>query len=239
MHRRKSRLALFIFCLARYAVPMWMSKLTVSFSLVAAAALSQSIYTWTDAQGVEHFTDDAARIPKKAVAKALLNNSVSVVGPKTPMESQAKPSRLGLAAASSNVDEQSRSESFWRRSFREARRKVLDLEAEIVGDERKIAEGPLLRMVCQPSFSPVFGLPIPGPFVNLQIAAPGVQVTSTVGPVWQNQPYPNCVPIGDADYIRAKDRLDRNRRELTYAQSDLSDLERRAALNAVPLEWRR
>jgi hypothetical protein len=47
------------------------------------------------------------------------------------------------------------------------------------------------------------------------------------------------VPIGDADYIRAKDRLDRNRRELTYAQSDLSDLERRAALNAVPLEWRR
>jgi hypothetical protein len=40
-------------------------------------------------------------------------------------------------------------------------------------------------------------------------------------------------------YERTKRRLEENRAALARAKEDLTDLERRAANGAVPLEWRR
>ena len=35
-------------------------------ALLVALILSQTIYEWTDSNGVQHFTDDASQVPKSA-----------------------------------------------------------------------------------------------------------------------------------------------------------------------------
>lgn len=46
----------------------WATALAAT--LVATGALAQDIYTWTDDEGVEQFTDDPSRIPEKFRKKA-------------------------------------------------------------------------------------------------------------------------------------------------------------------------
>lgn len=45
---------------------MRMRAAFIALLLAAAPAMAQQVYSWTDANGVEHFTDDASSIPKGA-----------------------------------------------------------------------------------------------------------------------------------------------------------------------------
>ncbi|MEW5741011.1 MAG: DUF4124 domain-containing protein [Myxococcota bacterium] len=48
-------------------------------TVLIAALLGQTIYTWTDAQGEEHFTDDPSTIPKGVKAKTMAPGEVETV----------------------------------------------------------------------------------------------------------------------------------------------------------------
>jgi hypothetical protein len=59
------------------------------------------------------------------------------------------------------------------------------------------------------------------------------------GWVWPSVVTTSCWYGFNPDYERIRDQLERNRKALVRAKEELADLERRAALEAVPLEWRR
>lgn len=48
-------------------------------ALLVALVLSQTVYVWTDAKGVEHFTDDQSTIPKGAKVRTTAGNDLNVV----------------------------------------------------------------------------------------------------------------------------------------------------------------
>ena len=92
-------------------------------------------------------------------------------------------------------------------------------------------------MVLAPTTSTTFGVTGSG-----QIA-PGVTVSGSTTSSVVVRPFPLMVtPCGygfNPEYQVARDRLERNRRELVRAKEALADLERRASFEAVPLHWRR
>lgn len=48
-------------------------------ALLVALILSQTIYEWTDSNGVQHFTDDASQVPKSARVRTTTGSEVTVV----------------------------------------------------------------------------------------------------------------------------------------------------------------
>lgn len=48
-------------------------------ALLVALVLSQTVYVWTDAKGVEHFTDDQSTIPKGAKVRTTEGTELNVV----------------------------------------------------------------------------------------------------------------------------------------------------------------
>ncbi|PZR03954.1 MAG: hypothetical protein DI536_35070 [Archangium gephyra] len=53
-------------------------------ALLVALVLSQTIYVWTDAKGVEHFTDDQSTVPRGAKVRTTAGNELNVVSSDTP-----------------------------------------------------------------------------------------------------------------------------------------------------------
>lgn len=53
-------------------------------ALLVALLLSQTIYVWTDAKGVDHFTDDQSTIPKGAKVRTTAGNDLNVVSNEKP-----------------------------------------------------------------------------------------------------------------------------------------------------------
>lgn len=52
----------------------------IALTLISCAASAQTIYSWTDEEGVVHFTDDVSTVPKTAAAPAKLDKgALSVV----------------------------------------------------------------------------------------------------------------------------------------------------------------
>jgi len=199
--------------------------------LLAALLIAQAtIYSWTDKDGVEHFTDDLGTVPKGVKVRTTEGGEVSRI------EGEVKPVRPATVAVQPAVEPSvpSQSEQYWRQAFKSVRERIAELEDDVEAD-RKLIEGThglpqTARFSCYPgawwmsgSTVVVNGQPLPGGGVVTN--APG---TAYGAPCFYNP-----------EFERVRDRLDRNRRALTRAKEELSDLERRASFEAVPLHWRR
>ena len=56
----------------------------ILLTLISCAAAAQTVYTWTDEEGVVHYTDDAAAVPKAALPPAQKPAKSAVVVAKQP-----------------------------------------------------------------------------------------------------------------------------------------------------------
>ncbi|MEW6431887.1 MAG: DUF4124 domain-containing protein [Myxococcota bacterium] len=247
-----------------------MARLALSLAvLLPAVAAAQPIYTWTDREGVQHYTDDPRTIPKDAKATATEGAHVNVVSSSAQPEASApapasgSPTRVQVTAAQAQAaaspaqaaaTAQATLEDTWRQRFRDARDKVRTLEDEIEVDRQRVEEVNGLPVDFGFSCPPGWGAASPpvapsaaglGAVAVAGQVGPGVTVSAGVGTRWsQGWYFPStvvtpCVWSFNPAYERIRDRLARNRKALVRAKEELGDLERRAALEAVPLEWRR
>lgn len=93
--------------------------------LVCQIAFAQDIYTWVDADGVEHFTDDPSQIPKGVKRKKTRGAPVSTMDVVEVDNRDQPPPRPKPA----------RTEAQWRALFAQARAKVAELEKQIAEDQ--------------------------------------------------------------------------------------------------------
>jgi len=186
---------------------------------LVAMLLAQTFFTWTDKAGVEHYTDDRSSIPKGAKISETRGEEISTIEVKGNAPHPVEP-RAQIAMVEEETTTQRRQrEDSWREAFRTARNKLADLEAEVESERKQVEE--------------VSGLPITGRiscrrgFVGVPGQVP-VYGVNTGG----------CYP-GRDNFDHSRQRLEKNRRLLQRAKDDLADLERRAASDSIPLEWRR
>ncbi len=217
------------------------------FPALLALALGQAtIYSWVDPRGVEHFTDDLSIIPRGAKVRTTEGDTISRIESdvvKHPPRSVTRPAEEDGPATPG------RSEQEWRRLFKDARGRVVELEEDIEADRKRVEE--------------VNGMPINaqfncmgggwwGPGVTMGTVGGGLTATGQFGgagavsghlgtTVVQRGPalVNPCVFTLNPEWERVRERLAKSRRELVRAKEDLADLERRASFAAVPLHWRR
>lgn len=182
----------------------------------------------------------------------------AAAGPQDPnvIALQPMPQVVTIITRTDDPSVPSAAEEKWRSLFREARERVAALEDEIEADRKRTEEvnGMPVRagFTCQQyGVPPVVLAPTTSTVVGISGSgqiAPGVTVSgsATSGVIIGNpvvRPYPMFVtPCGygfNPEYQVARDRLEKNRRELVRAKEALADLERRASFEAVPLHWRR
>ncbi len=213
--------------------------------LLALVIVAQStVYVWTDKDGLEHFTDDLASVPRGVKVRTTEGAAISRIEPDT-----SKNVRPAVVSAASEPTLPSASEQGWRQLFRDARTRVRVLEEDIEADRTRVEEVNGLPLTaqfnCATGFYPqpvvvggatttvvVGGQPAPGP---------GVRATVTGTVVHRFPPLyaAPCFSGFNPEFERVRERLDKNRRELVRAREELADLERRASFEAVPLHWRR
>lgn len=234
--------------------------------MVGAGPAAAQVYTWTDAEGVQHYTDDRRLVPRDAKARTTEGAHVNVVStnaekaqpaaPSAPTgaDVQAAAAQVQAAAAAQVQAALRNEEDTWRRRFREARERILELEDEIEVDRRRVEEVDGLPLGAGWTCPVGFALPYP-PALRPPVAGAGVAVGGQVAPGWTvgmgagaawspGWTWPSVVTTPcwygfSPEYEKARDRLARNRKALSRAKEALADLERRAAFEAVPLEWRR
>jgi hypothetical protein len=251
-------------------------RMTLLLSLLlSTVAGAQVIYTWTDSEGVQHFTDDPKNAPKGVKVATTEGAHVNVVSSAAPAEagpSIGKPAAASEAQATAALAQaaavqasaaatqapsaaqhqaQATLEDIWRQRFREAREKVRVLEDDIEVDRQRVEEVDGMPLNFGLTCGPGWGVAWPpathgqaGVGLGGQVG-PGVNVFAGVGSTWwQGWAFPSTIVTPCAfgfnpEYERAKERLAKNRKALVRAKEELAALERRAALEAVPLEWRR
>lgn len=176
--------------------------------LLSAPAFAQGIYTWTDKQGVTHFTDDPSQIPKTTRAQITTGADISTVSfPAAPTTSEPLPAPQGEAGPE---DEQ-----LWRQRFQEARDMIARIK-EAIAEDAKIVE---------PS-----GLPVTGKYSCY--AGPYNTVTRRWGASACGYMKP------DEEFLRTRQRLAENRERLKQWQDYASWLDRQASEAGVPQKWR-
>ena len=211
----------------------------VSPLLLALVIAQATVYVWTDKEGVEHFTDDLASVPRGVKVRTTEGAPISRIEPDT-----AKNVRPAVVVPPTEPALPSASEQGWRQLFRDAKTKVRVLEEDIDADRKKVEEVNGLPVTGQ--FTCASGFYYPQPVIvggaTVVVSgqpAPGISVGATVThrpPVLYPPP---CFYGLNPEFERVRERLDRNRRELVRAREELADLERRASFEAVPLHWRR
>jgi hypothetical protein len=106
--------------------------------LLASPAMAQPIYRWLDEEGVTHYTNDAANVPKGQKAEVTAGDEISVISRPAP----AKPSSAAEAGSGATAERGFRSEQDlmieqqWRTAFRDAYSRIVALESTIEGDRR-------------------------------------------------------------------------------------------------------
>src|SRR5436190_23882581 len=108
------------------------------FALIAVL-MSQTIYTWTDARGVQHYTDDASSIPGDAKVSTAVGEELSNI---TPPKTAQQPVPIAVEERRNDRNE----EEYWRREFRTVKDKVRTLEDEIAVDQKKVDDPSRLPM---------------------------------------------------------------------------------------------
>ena len=223
--------------------------------LVAVTASAQTIYRWVDGQGTTHYTDNLASIPKSAKVMTTDGEEISTVSGSSSVNQPVEPAVRAqqVAAAKQTEAEQER---YWRDQFRTTRDRVRTLEDEVSIDKKKVEDPTRMPMTgnwnCGYGVYGLYGgAGYPqqqggGVYVNGQgrgtvgggtlTVGAGAQVRNpSLPPVWGAP----CWYVADPEYDRVRERLERNQAALKRAREDFSDLERRAANNSVPFEWRR
>jgi hypothetical protein len=236
-------------------------RLAVVMLLVPLAAAAQ-MYTWTDEQGVQHFTDDPNTVPRKAKARTTEGAYINVLSSTEKEEGSSVAAPQGLTAvhdaaaqakaaaaqaqAAASAQAKETVEDVWRRRFREAHARIREFEDEIEADRKKVEELDGLPVVFGWTCPTGWGAPYAGPGSNTAGGVLGAGVSVAGGArrtsnayAWPLRGSTRCYAGFNSEYEWVRERLARNRRALDRAKDDLKDLERRAANEAVPLEWRR
>lgn len=180
----------------------------------SALASAQTVYEWTDKSGEPHYTDDKSSIPKGAKVRTTEGEALAEVSTDTP---PPKPLAAPSSAAPSGPQRPSDAEQYWRGEYQRVRENLRRLEDEIQVDTRKVEDPsglPINHMQC--------GLAANG-FIG------GVPVTGQMG----------CYYLPNPEFQRTRDRLETNKKALKRTKDELQELDRRAANDAIPLEWRR
>ncbi len=192
----------------------------LSLLVAGSAAAQTAIYRWVDADGVTHFADTLSNVPAGARVETTTGEDVWTVAPseRQPTAAAAPGPLVALAApkpVAINVEPKVSDEERWRGQFAAARERIATLQDEIAVDRETIgALGPVLQC----GYAPM----VPSRrHAGVLIAQGG------------------CIAVPNPEYTRRQDRLALNEKALVRAKEQLADLERRAAHEAVPLEWRR
>jgi len=249
--------------------------LSLCLAVAARAQDMKPVYTWTDAEGVQHFTDDPNVVPKNVKARTTEGSQVSVVSssPGAPRpaaqrkgtpasddvqaaaaQAQAAAAQAQAAAALVQAAGTESEEDRWRRRFREAREKVRALEDDIEVDRKKVEEVSGMPITAGWSCPTGWGGAVYPPVAQVAVGGAGVVVrgqgaglgfVAGAGSYWnQGWYWPSVVTTPcwyglGPEFERTREQLEKNRKALVRAKEELAELERRAALEAVPLEWRR
>ena len=108
-------------------------------TVLIAALLGQTVYTWTDAQGEEHYTDDPSTIPKGVKAKTMAQGEVEPVrAAPEPAPSPAPATRPKRADDSPDAGAGKPKEN----SCVRAKKALADAEAEVEEARKASAEPP-------------------------------------------------------------------------------------------------
>jgi hypothetical protein len=95
--------------------------------------MAGDIYTWTDDQGVVHYTDDPSTIPAKSKAKTTRGAEIGSL----PARPAAEPGRQDVSVEADQLDEQ-----YWRSAFADLRQRIADLEKSLRADRKTLADTP-------------------------------------------------------------------------------------------------
>ena len=196
--------------------------------LLAGAPAGEEVYTWTDGDGVAHYTNDANTIPARYRDQARTLDGQSVATPKdtatTPAAAEAKsaPQEEAPKAAATKPVEHTEEpleesappplplspneaaaldEAGWRKRFLRTTERVHRAEVNLARDEERLG-----RVANEESYTVV-------------------------------DPYGRTMTAGRASALRLQ--VAEDERVLAEASDALHDLERLAAREAIPLEWRR
>lgn len=213
--------------------------------LLASPAFAQSIYRWVDAEGVTHYTDNSASVPQGVAVFATDGEPISHMGKPGPVPVSApKKAAVALVAPTPAADtlpstDDGPNELYWRAQFKSARERIRSLEDEIAADSRRV-DDVNVGYTCAPQIA-AYGGYAPAPTATVTLTPQGGTATFGTGqyPYPQTYFFNQCIPRLNPEHDRTQRRLEKNRRALIRAQEDLHELERRAAFDAVPLEWRR
>lgn len=211
--------------------------------LAASPAVAQSIYRWVDADGVTHYTDNSASVPQGVAVFATDGEPISHMGKPGPVPvSAAKKAAPAPAAVPDNVPstDDGPNEVYWRAQFKAARERIRSLEDEITADGKRVHDVNV-GYTCAPQIAAYGGYaPAPTATASVTVTPQGLNGRSGYGPVGQPlYVYDACIPRLNPEYDRTQRRIEKNKLALVRAKEDLHELERRAAFDAVPLEWRR
>lgn len=237
-----------------------MSTRLASLLVVVASVTSAQVYTWTDKDGVAHFTDNASSVPAHVKAKVTAGDDISTVtlAETKPVVQAPSPGAPAPAAA----QDPGRSEREWRAAFHDVNERIARLEDEVEADRKKVEDVNGMpvgaRYQCLNGYGYGYGWGAPGVgFVQgggtsvsvsgTSQGVPGFTVGVGVGAAQTNQVVvansgvmtTPCIFVLNPEFERAKERLELNRKALTRAKTELADLDRRAGFEAVPREWRR
>ncbi len=102
---------------------------------VAALALAQEVYRWTDEEGEIHYTNDRSTIPEKFRKKAepVKGGEVSTLKPSRQRPAPSAEPEVSGADQGASAPAPESDEDRWRREFREAHQRIADLESQIAG----------------------------------------------------------------------------------------------------------
>ncbi len=233
----------------------------VSFLVVIASASSAQVFTWTDKDGVVHFTDNPSSVPAHVKAKVTAGDDISTV-----TLAGTKPVAVAVQVPSPASPppvvalDPGRAEREWRAAFHDVNERIARLEDEIEADRKKVEDVNGMpvgaRYQCLNGYGFGWGAPgvgvVQGGGTSVSVGGTsqgvpgftvgvGVGVTQTTQVVVANSGVMTtpCIFVLNPEFERAKERLELNRKALARAKTELSDLDRRAGFEAVPREWRR
>jgi len=193
--------------------------------LLAGAPAGEEVYTWTDTDGVAHYTNDANTIPQRYRDKAHTLDGQPIApkdaaaGAPAPPEGKpavqeeapkpvpARPAEAPLEESApapaplSSTEAAALDEAGWRKRFQRTTERVRRAELALERDQEQ-----LKRVANQESYMVV-------------------------------DPYGRVMTAGQATALRMQ--VAEDERVLHEAREALYDLERVAAREAIPLEWRR